>query len=859
MFPLDFFNFIIALFLLILTIIIFRPINKKKKLKTKEDQLFLQKTLFTTIFCAFIILAYILFIFNAYDATKIYLMELFFFNFYVFAIVLYNLYLSFELYSTYVNPVHFFNRLFKQQKYNYIPEFIIFLLSILALVIDLGLYFPKLLQNSENDNDYIILYSNTNSTNGNNVNYYTNDSIIFIILGKWKQFIIIILCIISLIFCFKTSSKMKKFCFKNQEKLYVFISKRKMSNGLYLVYGLFYILPVVTGVKITELYNVFGAAFFMIIIFNDFLIHLSIISTSKFCEYSLKRTLLGYFCSCFYKPPKYTGSSAPLVNESSINEVTGMTTFQNETTTALDIITNNPRDKELVSIYKNGIFLEDYFYYYFDQILNIITISIFQAYNSNNFSSQANEQRLSSNIKIGDMSSIGGTMQSMTVSNIGNKTTISSINDVGDETARFKIKKNMEKDELHRFKEVLENGINVTNNNNYLNIDLKSFFTQRCVESIYEQKLKGKNISTSMLSHMILTNNAKNRNFDNPNSYYWSLLASNGKEEYFNKLKNTSIKTYDKNFTLDIFDSNDEEISFIDKGKNNALSVLLDKYFTYIHGKGINGTFIPSLVGVFKIKINEFKTLLIFVTRNSLVENVPKNFFTYWQLIRFLNDKPQKMASSQFSSGTLVKDDPIFERSFQIETKKDNPNYNKIFLKNFNDFAETIQGDIEFLKQCGSQNFDLLLMYYEYENTQKHEKQGAIKIQQTNHGTEIIEESLPKGDFFDDGASPINKFGSKMPDSLGGGFLSMGGAFLDDNEFSGGKNLNINNANKGNLIDFDEKISINGYDGVFDSFNCLCYFTFENVFDIRKRLSLAINYYNNFKEKIMENFTEFKK
>jgi hypothetical protein len=152
-----------------------------------------------------------------------------------------------------------------------------------------------------------------------------------------------------------------------------------------------------------------------------------------------------------------------------------MTTFQNETTTALDIITNNPRDKELVSIYKNGIFLEDYFYYFFDQILNIITISIFQAYNSNNFSSQANEQRLSSNIKIGDMSSIGGTMQSMTVSNIGNKTTISSINDVGDETARFKIKKNMEKDELHRFKEVLENGINVTNNNNYLNIDLKSF------------------------------------------------------------------------------------------------------------------------------------------------------------------------------------------------------------------------------------------------------------------------------------------------------------------------------------------------------------------------------------------------
>ena len=845
---LDFFNFIIGLFLLILTIIIFSPVNKKKKLKVKEDQLFLQKTLLTTIFFGFIILISILFIFQAYDSKILYLIELFFFNFYIIAIVLYNFFLSYELYCTYINPVHFFNRLFKQKKNNYKLEFIIFFISFLVLIIDIFLFFYLY--------KYRIKYQDSNG----NGQYFCNDSTIFIIIGaEWKGFIIIFLCVISLIILIRINSKIHKFSFKNQEKLYNLISKRKMNNGLYLVYGLFYVLPVVTGVKITEFYNIFGACFFMIIICNDFIIHISIISTTKFCEYSLKRTLLGYFCSCFYNPLKYTSSSTPLVNESSINEVTGMSTFQNETTTALDIMTNNPLDKELVSIYKNGVFIEDYFYYYFDQILNIITISIFHAYNSNNFSAQANEQRLSSNIKIGDMSSIGGTIQSMNVSNFGNnnKTVINSQNEVGDETAIYNFTKNIEKDDYHRFKEVLESGINIKNNNNYLNINLKSFFTQRCVESIYEQKLKGKNIGNSMLNHMILTNNARNKNIDNPNSCYWSLLASNGKEEYFNKLNNTSIKTHDKNFTLDIFDSNDEEIIFNDKGKNNSFSILLDKYFTYIHAKGINGTFIPSLVGVFKIKINEFKTLLIFITKNSLVENVPKNFFTYWQLIRFLKEKPQKMASSQFNSGTLVKDDPIFERSFQIETKKDNPNYNKIFLKNYMDFVETIQADLDFLKQCGVQNFDLLLMYYEYENTQKHEKQGAIKIKQTNYGTEIIEESLPKGGIFDEGTSPISKFGSKIPDSLGGGFLSMGGGFLDDNDF-GGKNLNIN-ANKGNLFDIDEKINISGYDGVFDSFNCLCFFTFENVFDIRKRLSLTINYYNNFLNKIMENFTEYRK
>ena len=321
-------------------------------------------------------------------------------------------FLAFELHFSYINPVHFFNRLFKQQTYNYIPESLIFIICALVLIIDVCLY------------------------SGETTNEETSDSlensIAFMVLGKWKGFIIIILCVASLVFCFKINSKIQKFCFKNQEKLYYLISKRKMSNFLYLIYGFLYVLPVVSNVKIAQFYNVFGSIIFMIILCNDFIIHISIISTTKFCEYGLKRTLLGYFCNCFFNPSKYNSSTTPLVNESSINEVAGITTFQNDTPTALNINTNNPRDKELVLIYKNGIFLEDYFYYYFDQILNIITISIYHAYNSSNFSSQANEQRLSTNIKIDDMSSIGGTMQSMTISNIGNnnnnKTVINSIN-----------------------------------------------------------------------------------------------------------------------------------------------------------------------------------------------------------------------------------------------------------------------------------------------------------------------------------------------------------------------------------------------------------------------------------------------
>ena len=846
MFILDFLNFIISLVLAFLTIIIFDPMNKYKKIKSKEEQLFLQKTLLSSVFFISLLVISILFLFEFADSKSLYLIELFFFNVYIVSIVLYNFFLSYELYYTFMNPVHYFNRLFKQQKYNYIPEFIILLISILVLAVDFLFYDrgKNIDINTKNDNQY----------------HFCNDSSIFILIG-YKWIIIILFSIISIIFCFKINSKIQKFCFKSQEKLYNLIARRRMSNILYLIYGLFYFLPFASRVNITENYNIFGSLFFMIVIFNDFIIHLAIISKTKFCEYRLKRTLLQFFCSCFYKPKYYGSSSTPLVNESTLNEYTGMSTFQNETTTALEIMTNNPRDKELVSTFKNGLFIEDYFFYYFDQILNIISVSVFQVYNSNNFSSQANEKRLSNTFNIGgDMSSIGGTLQSLTVSNIGNvnnKTVISSASEEGDDIAKFDINKNdinknMEKDDLHRFKEVLENGININNNNNYLNINIKSFFTNRCVESIYDQRLKGRHIANSMLSHMILTNTGKNRKIDNPNLYYYSLFGANGKEEYFSKLKNTCFKTYDKNFTFDIFDTNDDEIRYFEKTKD-SLAILLDKYFTYVHGKGINGTFLPSLVGVFKIKINDFKTLLVFVTRNSLVENIPKNFYTYWQLIRFIDDKPQKMGSSKFTSGSLVKDDPLFERSFQIETKKDNPNYNKIILKNFFGFEETIKNDISFLRQCGAQNFDLLLMYYEYENTQKHEKQGTIKIRKTDKGTEIIEESLPKGGFLEEGTSSVNKIGS----SLGGGFLSMGSDFLDDNDF-GGKNFNPNK-NMKVFNEVDEAMNITSYEGLFDSFNCLCYFTFENIFDIKKRLSLAFNFYNNFQKRILVYFTDGQK
>ena len=836
---LTFIDFVLSIFMIFITIVIFHPINKYKRFKVKEEQLFLQKTLITTLFFSFFLLFNIMSFLSENLKKYSFIASNFFFNTYFVLMLLYNLMMTIEIYRTYNNPVHYFNRLFLQKKYNYIPELIILIICIISLVIDFGIAYKNLDEESDKKNDDLIL------------SY-------LLLIAEWKPFAIIILSLICLILYCKLKSMINNFYFNNQNKLLNALSKRSMNFYLYLVFGIFYLYPLAEKIinnnsSNSDYVKLFGTIFFYIVIIDDYLIHISEISTSKFCEYPLRTTLLGYFCSCFNKPKKpRTGANAPLMSGSTYNDKTELSGI-NDLSTSLNLQSNNVSDKELISVYKNGLFMEDYFLSYFDQILNLITASLYQVYNSKYFSTQANEQTLTNKLKIEDISAIGGNMKDTSVSAIGTKTVVNTKNEMGDDTVRFNITKNIETDDLKRFKEVIENKFLIKGHNNFLNITINSFFTPRCVESIYDQKIKGRNIASSLINHMILSSLSQNRNPENPNATFWSLLASNAKEQYFNKMKNTSIKTRDKKYTLDIFDTDDGEISYFEKGDNNSLAQLLDKYFTYIHGKGINGTFIPSLVGVFKIKINKFKTLLVFITRNSLVDNDPKNHFSYWQLLRILKGNPQKIASSQFNSGlSFVKDDPIFERAFQIESIKDNPDYNKIAVKNFNDFQSIVNSDIEFLRQVGAKNFDLLLMYYEFENTQKHEKQGAIKIRQTNKGAEFVEESLPSGLLEEDfGKSPINK-----KSSFDGDFLNMGkGGFLDEDNFD--KDFNMKNVM--NALDRDDRSNMTGFEGLFDNFNCLCFFTFENVFDIRKRENINEGYYNNFRDNILTNFTKYKK
>ena len=841
---LEFINIIFGIIIIFITIILFAPLNKYKIFKVKEEQLLLQKSLITTIFFLLFLIFNLVSFISPEVKQDFYLASNFLFNAFMILIISYNFFMTLEIYRTYKNPVHYFNRLFRQYKFNYLEEIIIIILCAIGVSVDLGISY--LTKDHElfkvNEENFPISY--------------------LILINYWKAFLMFIILIVCIILHLKSKSLINRFYFNNSDKLIKVLNKRSMNYYLYLVYALFYLFPFINKIiddksELSDIFKFFATIFFYIVIIDDYMIHMSEIASSKFCEYKLKRTLLGYFCSFFYKPEKdKKGAKVPLVSDSSINNTE--TSYQNDfSSSIIELTSHNIKDKELIQLYKNNIFLEDYFLSYFDQILNIISSSLSQVYNSKYFSTQANEQNLTNKLKIEDISAIGGNMKDTSVSAIGTKTVVNTINEVGEDTIKFDINKNIENDDLKRFKEVLENKLYVKNNNNFLNIRVNSYFTPRCVESIYDQKIKGKNIANSLLSHMNLNNIniAKNKNKDN--SIFSSLLVSNGKEKQFNKLKNTSIKTFDKNFTLDIFDTDDDDISLTKKGVNGSLFQLLDTYFEYIHGKGVNGTFIPSLVGVFKIKINNFKTLLVLITKYSLVDNVPRNSFSYWQLLRILKGKPQKVSSSQFNTlNSLIKDDSLFDRPFQIQNYKENPNYNKIAFLNFNDFKNIISSDIEFLRQVGSKNFDLLLMYYQFENTQKSEKQGIIKIKQTNDGPEFIEGSIPKGFLEEDIGTPIPKKRGSSGSRGSLDFLSMKGGFFDEGNFD---NDNFNMKNMINFLDNSDKNVINGFEGLFDNFNCICFFTFENVFDIRRGNALSHDYYTNFKLNIMRNFTEYQK
>ena len=87
---------------------------------------------------------------------------------------------------------------------------------------------------------------------------------------------------------------------------------------------------------------------------------------------------------------------------------------------------------------------------------------------------------------------------------------------------------------------------------------------------------------------------------------------------------------------------------------------------------------------------------------------------------------------------------------------------------------------------------------------------------------------------------------------------------LSDHELETNDEINFNNYNSNNVDlndiddnfeDFNYKINLSSYDGTFHHFNCLCYFMFENLFDLTK--SFKNNFYDKFYKNVIEHFANF--
>ena len=1021
----NFFVFLFCLLIFISTSIILFTLFGKKPFKSKEDILFIEKQCLKFL----IMLLYLsLFIYNLFQSEEnekeydkngeiIYKTKIIIFNVYAFLLFSNNFCLCLEDYLTYINPCHYFNSLFIKSKnilYEGITACVAILLSFIyyypesRLII---LFVPDNYNNNSNNNTNFNDNSNINSSS-NNINSYSiyangnisNNSNIslninylelidqspFIIVNLLKIIVVFMMNVVILILYLILLIRLKKIVFKAREKLFRIIKGKILSTIIYIIFILFNLIVYLNDPKTAPL-HIINSTLFLIAYLIDSFLEFMVYSTSKFAQYKLKHTIVHSLGSLLnrHKEEEHPTNAFldSMLEESSYinNDAKNYGVNNNANNVSDDDIDDDEdslimpltnSDVELVLIYRNKLFIEDYFYYYYDYIMNLTFCSLFKVYKDKKFSPailKDNNINKELNISVsaifgeknGNTNASSSTLKKVDTSEEDNSTIINNLN-----YDEFVMIRNSERNDFFYCDEIFSNNSTDFKYDD-LKITISSYFTSNCVSNLLDKNFTSKSISDSLNSHLkdenIETDKKVNRSSISTalNSHlpYHSILSSNAKEEFFLNLKSMTIRSYDKQLIFDIFETNDDEISVNIDNSNKKIAKMLDEYFDYIKGVGVLGTFLPILIGIFKVKINSFKTMLIYVSCNSLVENSPSNSFSYWQLIRFSLSNPKKMSSSKYRHSVLIGDDLIFDRKYALPSiKEDNDStYNTIELKNFFNFEETIKHDITFLQKCGLKNSNLLIMYFEYENVQKHEAGGAIKILKTeDNKAEIVNTTVTMPILRDDEESDENLYivdlsKSKQKDldnklkeealnlvsdsidndsknkevdnevvnnrysdinqtlnidknlnrsnnndkknndekeeddnidknldisksiknkenelfktntfnsvaqSMYGSLINNG--FLDDasldNPSSSNKIPNIQEIDHHNMLNYSETIKINSYDGYFDAFNCMCLFTFENIFDLNSGCPCISFNYNKLQTNILKNFSNY--
>ena len=806
------FNICVSIIILINSLFFLNSyISLYKNKKVKEDYLYVEKSLITFICYIFYM---IICLFNILDensgnsstSINLSLIQLHIFNLFIPAFYIIRLFMSLEFYLTFKRPNYIFNSIIYNYKSQFYYEIIIILISLTSYFFDITYY--------NNDKNIII---------GNNLLYLNP----FYIFDFYKWSILTITSLMSFLLYLNTFKLVKPFIFKTQKKLISVCKKNIILSFLYIIYGIeqgigISIIKISqrnSKIKNYDNLNILSSITSFLLLFIDSLIEFYYLSISKFSQYKLRKTIIGLIGKKLRKEITENIQNTPLESISYSYESFSLSSFSQEIN---EILIPSPGDEELINCYNNGYIFEDYIFDYYDCILNISLFSIFNIYQTKNFSKRAQTRNMRKAFNVSN---------TLSISEIPNDSY--SSNQTNTNTFNFKI--NKKKNDFKKFEHILNYKIDGFNRENFsnLNVDISYFNVSNILQILNSKELNVENITNSLLNHL----QTKNKNSID------SLISLNIQDQSFQYLNYMSLKTKDKGLNIDIFHS---EMKPFSENFDNYLQ----RYF--FHTETNPTSFLPIILGIFKIKINNFKPLLIIITQNSLVENRQKDTYSFWQLVRFNNqNKVLSLSSSQITNDSLlIKNDPIFERSYEIETKKDDINLNKILLKNYNEFIDILQKDIQCLKLLGVKKFNLLMMYYEYENTQKHEKEGNIKIKKKGSKAEIIN------------IGTIQEINDSINFTLPNDIINDDN--LSDHELETTDEINFNNYNSNNIDlnvidnnfeDFNYKINLSSYDGTFHHFNCLCYFMFENLFDLTKRFEN--NFYDKFYKNVIEHFANF--
>ena len=569
-----FINFILCIIISIPAIIILLTIIGKKPHKVKEDILFIEKLFLK---CGILLFYFILSLYELLnegendnellnegenDNEKLFKIKTICFNAYIVLLFINNFFLCLENYFTYNNPNHYFKSIFNKSNYNNTYESI----SILCSFIVCLPYF----ETDKNKNLIIII----NKSNNENDYKKLNEQSPFIISNIFILILVLVINTIILVLYFLLKFKIKKLIFKAREKFISILNEEIIVTFFYFLFiicNFSCFMMIIDKVKVeNEIFLTVNSYIFLLVFLIDSFYEFKKYSIAKFSQYKLKNTIVGSIGAFFNRKNIEDYPTNAFIDSMLISSHnnTKMNNSQDEEESENDSILMpiNSHDIELVLIYRNNIFIEDYFYYYYDFIMNIILSSLFKVYRSKKFStSVVKNDQLKKELNITESAIFG--IGDKTSNTIASNYTLKKIDTAEPETSSYTINQNINSDTFEYIRNSVRNDFfysesiftNTEKDFSYDNIKITitSYFTNKCVYNLLEKNLTNKVICDSLMSHLNEDSSSSDNGYVKINKNdissdindglpYHSILACNAKEEYFLHLKNMSITTYDK-------------------------------------------------------------------------------------------------------------------------------------------------------------------------------------------------------------------------------------------------------------------------------------------------------------------------